>query len=163
MELTQALLIWTLAVVLLGAGIAGLTLPALPGAPLLFVGFVVAAWADDFAYMGTGTLTVFALLAMLTYLVDIVAGLLGARRFNASNKAMVGAALGAFAGLFFGIPGILLGPFAGAVAGELLSRRHWREAGWSGVGATIGLLAGTVIKLTIAFAMLGWFLFVRFV
>ncbi len=162
MELALLILTWALACALLGAGIAGLALPALPGAPLLFLGFVVAAWADNFTYLGTPTLLVFAALAVITYLVDIVAGLLGARRFNASPRAMTGAAIGALLGLFFGIPGILLGPFAGAVLGELLGRRHWREAGWSGIGATVGLLVGTVIKLTIAFAMLGWFLFVRF-
>jgi len=161
LALLELILLWALAAALIGLGIAGLALPALPGAPLLFLGFVVAAWIDDFAYIGTPTLIVFAGLALLTYLVDIVAGLLGARRFDASRKAMFGAGLGAVVGIFFGLPGILLGPFVGAVIGEFANRRHWKEAGWSGVGATIGLLIGAVLKLTIAFAMLGWFAFAR--
>ena len=161
MAIVELILLWSLAALLIGSGIAGLALPALPGAPLLFLGFVMAAWIDDFVYIGTPTLIVFAALALLTYLIDVVSGLLGAKRFDASRRAMVGAGIGALVGLFFGLPGILLGPFAGAVIGELSQRRNWKEAGWSGLGTTLGMLAGAVIKLTIAFAMLGWFLFMR--
>ncbi len=160
--MTEAVLLWSLAIVLLTVGTAGLMLPALPGAPLMFLGFVVAGWADDFTYLGPVTLGLFAILSLLTYLIDIVAGLAGAKRFNASRLAMFGATVGVLIGLFFGLPGILLGPFVGAVAGELYNRRHWREAGWSGLGTVLGMLLGAVLKLTLAFSMLGWFLFVRF-
>jgi len=158
---TEVIALWALAIALMCLGIAGLALPALPGAPILFVGLLIAAWADNFEYVGFATLTVFGVLSLFTYFIDFVAGLLGAKRFNASREAMFGAAAGAFAGLFFGLPGILLGPFTGAVLGELYNRRHWREAGWSGLGATIGLLAGVALKLTVAFSMLGWFAFMR--
>lgn len=160
--MTETILLWSLASVLLAAGIAGLALPALPGAPLLFLGFVVAGWADDFTYLGPVTLGIFAVLSLLTYLIDIVAGLIGARKFNASRQAMFGATAGILIGLFFGLPGVLLGPFIGAVAGELYNRREWREAGWSGLGATLGMLLGAALKLALAFTMLGWFIFVRF-
>lgn len=160
--MTETVLLWSLAAALIGIGIVGLALPALPGAPVMFAGFVVAAWADDFVYIGSGTLIVFAVLSVLTYAIDIIAGLIGAKRFNASPQAMFGAALGILVGIFFGLPGILLGPFTGAVLGELYNRRHWSEAGWSGLGATLGLLLGAVLKLTLAFAMLGWFLYLRF-
>ncbi len=160
--MTETVLLWSLAIVLLTVGIAGLTLPALPGAPLMFLGFVVAGWADDFTYLSTVTLSIFAILSLLTYLIDIAASLIGAKKFNASRQAMFGATAGILIGLFFGLPGIFLGPFVGAVAGELYNRRHWREAGWSGLGATLGMLLGAALKLTLAFSMLGWFLFVRF-
>ncbi len=159
--MNEAILLWALAVVLIAVGIAGLALPALPGAPVMFAGFVVAAWADDFAYLGTGTLVVFGVLSLLTYVIDIVAGLLGARRFNASRQAVFGAGIGILVGIFFGLPGILLGPFLGAVAGELYLRRHWKAAGWSGLGATLGMLLGAALKLTLAFGMLGWLIFAR--
>ncbi len=159
--MNEAILLWALAVMLIAAGIAGLALPALPGAPVMFAGFVVAAWADDFAYLGTGTLVVFGVLSLLTYAIDIVAGLLGARRFNASRQAVFGAGIGILVGIFFGLPGILLGPFLGAVAGELYLRRNWKAAGWSGLGATLGMLLGAALKLTLAFGMLGWLIFAR--
>ena len=97
--------LWVLAAALVIVGIAGLALPALPGAPLLFCGLVVAAWAEDFAYMGTGGIVVLAILAILTYPVDIVAGALGAKKFGASKQAMIGAGIGALIGIFFGIAG----------------------------------------------------------
>ena len=157
----MTLLLWLLAALLILAGLAGLVLPALPGAPLLFLGLVAAAWAEDFAPVGWGTLTVLGGLAVLTYVVDFAAGAFGAKRFGASGRAVAGAALGTVLGLFFGLPGVLLGPFFGAVAGELTRTRDLRAAGAAGVGATLGLALGAAAKIALAFAMLGIFLAVR--
>jgi uncharacterized protein YqgC (DUF456 family) len=151
------ILLWLLATVLVLAGLLGLLLPVLPGAPLVFAGLLVAAWAEDFAYVGTRTLTLLAVLALLTYAVDFAATALGAKRFGASKRAVLGAAVGALVGLFFGLPGILLGPFIGAVIGELTAQRGLGDAGRAGVGATIGLVLGVAGKLAIAFSMLGVF------
>ena len=159
----ETALLFVLAAVLAAAGIAGLALPAIPGAPLLFVGLLLAAWAEDFAYVGTGTLVVLAALALLTYLVDIAAGVFGVQRFGASSRAMVGAAFGAVIGIFFGLIGVVLGPFIGAAVGELTVAGELRAAGRAGFGATIGLAIGTAAKIALAFAMLGIFAFMRFV
>ena len=78
------LLLWPLAAVMVVAGVAGLVLPGLPGSPLLFGGLFVAAWAEDFAYVGAGTLTVLGAMALLTYAVDFAATALGAKKFGAS-------------------------------------------------------------------------------
>jgi uncharacterized protein len=94
--------------------------------------------------------------------VDILAGALGARKFGASKRAMIGAGIGALAGLFFGIAGIVAGPFVGALLGELSQQRELVKAGMAGIGATLGLLIGAVAKLAIAFSMIGLFLLVRF-
>lgn len=155
-------LLWLLAAVLVVAGLLGLILPALPGAPLLFAGLLVAAWVEDFSYVAGGTLAVLGALALLTYVVDFVASALGARRFGASNRAVAGAAIGALVGIFFGLPGILLGPFVGAVVGELAGRRGARDAARAGVGATVGLALGVAAKLALAFSMLGIFALARF-
>lgn len=160
--MTGAILLWLLAILLVIAGLAGLILPLLPGAPLLFLGLVAAAWAEDFAHVGLGTLAVLGGLALLTYVVDLGAGALGARRFGASREAMAGAAIGALVGLLAGFVGVLIGPFVGAAIGELTARRGMRDAGRAGVGATIGLVLGVIGKLGIAFAMLGIFAVVRF-
>ncbi|HWP57859.1 MAG TPA: DUF456 domain-containing protein [Candidatus Acidoferrales bacterium] len=155
--------LWIVAIVLMIAGVAGLVLPALPGAPLLFAGLWLAAWADDFAYVGAGTLILLAVLAALTYVVDFAATAFGARRFGASSRAVIGAAAGALVGLFFGLPGIALGPFLGAVAGELLNRRSLHAATRAGIGATIGLALGVAAKLALAFSMLGIFVLARLI
>jgi hypothetical protein len=156
--------LWLLvpAVLLVLVGLGGLVLPALPGAPIMFVGLVLAAWAEDFAYVGPFWLSVLGLLTILTYLVDFAAGAFGARRYGASKQAVIGAAIGAVVGLFFGIPGIILGPFLGAVIGEFSQRPDLRAAGKAGLGATLGLALGIAAKLSLAFTMLGLFLVVRF-
>lgn len=144
------------------AGVLGLALPILPGAPLLFVGLVCIAWAEDFVFVGAGTLVLLAVLAVLTYVVDFAAGAFGVRRFGASPRAMLGAILGAIVGLFFGLVGIVIGPFVGAGIGELSTGRNLRAAGRAGIGATIGLVIGIAAKLTLAFAMIGIFILMRF-
>ncbi len=143
-------------------GIAGLVLPAVPGAPLLFAGLWLAARADNFNYVGWGTLVILGVLAVLTYVVDFAATALGAKRFGASKRAILGAALGGLVGLFFGLPGVLLGPFVGAVIGELSGQRGLQAATRAGVGATLGLALGVAAKLALAFSMLGIFAVVRF-
>ena len=155
-------LLWLLAILLVTVGMAGLVFPALPGAPILFAGLVVAAWAEGFEHVSTGTLVTLGVMALLTYLVDFLASALGAKRFGASRRAVIGATIGAIVGIFFGIPGILLGPFIGAVLGELTARSGLRSAGRAGIGATVGLALGAAAKLTLAFAMVGIFVIVRF-
>jgi uncharacterized protein YqgC (DUF456 family) len=151
-----------LAVLLVLVGISGLVLPAMPGAPVIFTGLLLAAWAEDFEYVGLGTLAVLGVLAVLTYVADFVAGAFGARRFGASRKAVIGATIGAIVGMFFGIPGILLGPFIGAVIGEYIEHPDIFKAGHVGVGAALGLALGIAAKMSLAFTMIGLFLIVRF-
>jgi uncharacterized protein YqgC (DUF456 family) len=151
----MTILVWVGAAILVVAGLAGLVLPVLPGAPLLFGGVLLAAWAEDFTYLGTGTLIAEGVLAGLAILADFVAGAFGAKRYGASSRAVLGATIGAVVGIFFGLIGVLVGPFLGAVIGELSVRRDLEAAGRAGVGATIGLALGTAAKLALGFAMIG--------
>ena len=57
--------------------------------------------------------------------------------------------------MFFGLPGIILGPFIGAVLGELSSGRDVFHSGRVGVGTWLGMIVATAVKLAIAFLMLG--------
>lgn len=148
--------------VLVVIGFAGLFFPVIPGAVLVFAGLVIAAWADDFAYAGWGTLTLLGVLALLTYPADLLASAFGAKRYGASPRAITGAVIGAVVGIFFGLAGVLLGPFLGAVIGEFSTQRHMGQAGRAGFGATVGILLGAAAKLAIAFTMLGIFAIARF-
>ena len=150
-------LLWVLAALLIAIGFAGLVIPGLPGTPLVFAGLLAAAWADGFQKVGWPTLILLAILTALSLLVDFAAGLLGIQRTGASRLALVGAAVGSLVGLFLGIPGLLLGPFVGAVVGELLARKDWKQAGRAGLGAWLGFILGTLTKLALCFAMLGLF------
>ena len=155
-------LYYLLAFVLVVVGIAGTILPALPGLPLVFAGMLLAAWAGDFQQVGVPMLVVLGLLTVFSLAVDFWATALGAKRVGASRLAIIGAMVGTLAGLFFGPLGLLMGPFAGAIGGELIHRRSLLkqdlgQAAKIGVGTWFGILFGTVLKLALAFTMLGLF------
>lgn len=158
MDPSLQILLWLLGALLIVAGFAGLILPMLPGIPLVFAGLVLLAWAESFTYVGGLTLALLGVLALLSYGIDLLASALGAKRFGASPRAVAGAAIGAFVGIFFGLPGILLGPFAGAVIGEFSGRTTFKAATHAGVGATLGLLFGALLKIALAFTLVGVFL-----
>jgi uncharacterized protein YqgC (DUF456 family) len=153
-------LLYGLAAVLVIVGLAGVVLPALPGLPVVFVGMLLAAWADGFEHVGVVILVVLGLLTLLSFAIDFWATAHGAKRVGASRKAIVGAVIGTFAGLFVFPPfGLFVGPFAGALIGELLHKRDLGNAARVGFGTWLGLVLAIVLKLGLAFAMLGLFAF----
>lgn len=145
------------AALLVLVGLAGIVLPALPGIPLMFAGMLLAAWADGFRHVGAWSLLALALITILSLLADFWASALGAKRVGASRKALWGSVLGTFAGLFLMPFGLLLGPFLGALIGELWHGSQWLKATQVGFGTWLGLVAAIILKLTLAFAMLGLF------
>ncbi|MDA8413715.1 MAG: DUF456 domain-containing protein [Desulfobacteraceae bacterium] len=159
----QSLILWIIGALLAATGLSGLLLPLVPGAPLLFLGLLFGAWAEGFHYIGVWTLLILAGMAGLTYVVEFAASVLGVKRYGGSRRAMLGAALGGIVGLFLGIPGILLGPFVGAVIGELSLQRSLDQASRAGFGTVVGLALGVAAKLAIGIAMIGLFLLKRFV
>jgi len=146
-----------LAVVLVCVGVAGSVLPALPGVPLVFAGLLLAAWAGDFQKVTWLPLVVLGLLTVISFVIDFAATALGAKRVGATRLAIVGAALGTLGGLFLGLPGLILGPFVGAIIGELLSHGQMQQATRAGLATWVGLIFGTLAKLALVFTMLGVF------
>lgn len=148
---------WLLSAALIVAGLAGTVLPALPGTALVLAGAVLGAWVDDFTRVGYGTLALLAALAVISWVLEYVASLLGAKKAGASRLALVGAAIGTVAGLLLGIVGVLFLPLVGAAIGEYLERRDHGQAMKVGVATWLGLIAGMLAKVVIAFVMVGIF------
>ena len=152
------IVLWILAALLMVAGIAGTVLPALPGTVLILAGIVLGAWIDDFVHVGTVPLVVVTVLAVLAWVLDYVAGLMGAQQVGASRQALVGAALGTVVGLFMGLVGVLFMPLVGAAVGEYMARRDQRHALKVGVATWLGMLVGMLAKIVLGFMMVGVFL-----
>jgi len=125
---------------------------------LIFAGLWLAAWSDGFVRVSAVTVVLLGVVAAATYFVDAAMMALGMKRFGTSRRAMIGAAVGMALGLFFGLPGLIVGPFAGAVLGELTAHNDLQRAGRAGVAAWIGFVIGTAVKVGLAFAMVGIFL-----
>jgi len=153
----MTLLLWIVAIVMIVAGVAGTVLPVLPGAALVFAGVLLAAWIDDFARISGWTVTVVAMLALAAWAIDFLSGMVGAKKAGASKLAIVGAALGTFAGLLTGFVGLLFLPLVGAALGEYVADRDAARAAHVGVATWVGLLVGTVAKVALVFVMVGLF------
>jgi hypothetical protein len=154
---TEQIIGLALALVVMFIGVAGCLLPGLPSTP-----FVLAAAVIHKIYFGaTGpawwVLVILVGLTAVSAVLDYLASVYGAKRLGATRRGAVGAVVGGLVGLFFGVPGVLLGPFLGAMAFEMTGGRDWKASGRAGVGATLGLLAGAVGKLACCIAMMGLF------
>ena len=98
------------------------------------------------------------MLAVLAWVLDYVAGLMGAKRVDASTEALIGAALGTVAGLFMGLVGVLFMPLVGAACGEYLARRDHGQALRVGTATWLGMMLGMIAKVVLAFMMVGLFI-----
>ncbi len=141
-------------------GVAGAVLPGLPGTPLIFVAalghklWFGAAAPHWVIIIGLG------LLAALSLALDFLATTYGAKRLGATWRGVVGAGLGAILGIFVFPPfGLVLLPLLGAALAEMAGGREWRQAGKAGLGAAIGMLAGTLGKIGCSLAMIALWVF----
>lgn len=149
--------LYILSALLILGGLAGSILPVLPGIPMVFGGIWLAAAVDGYRHLGLWWLLIIGAIGAIGVIVDFVASALGAKRVGASQRAIWGAAIGTVVGMFFGIPGLLFGPFVGALLGELSSGNSVLRATHVGVGTWLGLLFGTLLKLVLSFLMVGLF------
>jgi uncharacterized protein YqgC (DUF456 family) len=152
------ILLWLAAVALIAVGLAGTVLPVVPGTALVLIGIVLGAWIDDFTRVGWPVLTIIMLLAVASWVLDYVAGLLGAKRAGASGLALAGAAIGTIVGLFLGFVGVLFMPLAGAALGEFIARHDQFRAVRVGIATWLGIVAGLLAKVVISFMMIGIFI-----
>jgi uncharacterized protein YqgC (DUF456 family) len=148
---------YVIAASLIAAGLAGAVVPALPGIPLIFGGIWLFAGMDHYRHIGLWWLLSIAVVGTVGLTLDLLAGALGAKRVGASRRAVWGALLGTLIGMFFGLPGLLLGPFFGALTGELAAGNSVLRSTHVGVNAWLGLIFGTLVKLVSSMTMLALF------
>jgi len=156
---TMELFWWSVTLVLMAIGLVGTVLPIFPGPAVIFAAAILhRSILGTEKSIGWPSILVLLFLALASYAIDFAGGWLGARRFGATRWGMLGAAAGAILGLFFGLPGLLLGPVLGALTGEIIGGKQLVSAGRAGWGALLGNVAALLGKLLIALAMVSWFL-----
>lgn len=140
-------------ILLLLAGLVGSVVPLLPGTTLIFLAALLQKWLLP----GTLSWTAVAWIGVLwlfSIAADMVCTLVGTRLFGGGRWGMAGASGGALAGMFISLPALLLGTLFGAVLAEKFgARRPDRDALRAGLGAALGFLAGTIVRLAIALVM----------
>lgn len=153
--------IWTLVILLLVAGFLGTFLPVLPGTTLIMAGaflfyFAMGMEASGLAWQG---LVFIGVLFLLSILLDWVSGALGAKWFGSSKWGIIGAIAGGIVGLFFGIPGLIIGPIAGVFVFEIFfAKKEVKEASNATWGTVVGGVAGIIGRVFLALGMIGWFI-----
>jgi uncharacterized protein YqgC (DUF456 family) len=151
------ILLYAIGTALIVAGLAGAIVPSLPGIPLIFGGIWLIAGVDRYHHVGFWWLVCIAGVGAGGLTLDLLAGALGARRVGASQQAVWGALAGTIIGLLFGLPGLLFGPFFGALLGEFAAGNSILRSTHVGVSAWVGLIFGTIIKLTSSLVMVALF------
>jgi uncharacterized protein YqgC (DUF456 family) len=138
-------------------GLAGCVLPMLPGTPLVFAGIYIYAWLTGFTVISRNLIILFLILTVLSVLIEYISSSIGSKKFGASKLGFIGAFAGAVIGVFFVPWGLIVGPLAGALIGELIVGKKIKEAVHSGTGAVIGFFGGTLLKIVISFVMIAFF------
>ena len=133
-------------------GIVGCIVPILPGTPICFVGMLLCQWAG--AGFATDTLILWAVVAVAVTVLDNFLPVIMTKRFGGSKAASRGAFIGILVGLFVGPPGLILGPFFGALIGELTNDgRDSARAFKVAFGSFAAFICGTGIKLAASIYM----------
>ena len=136
-------------------GFAGAILPVLPGPPLIWVGALLWAWANDFEQIGWPTLVVLALLALLSMVLNFALTTTISRRAGVSWRAIGGALIGAFIGgiVLSAIPilGTLIGAILGAVAGLWVVEYYVRQDAEAATAAVRAYLSGATLSIVTQF------------
>lgn len=135
----------------------------LPGTFIILGASVLYGWYGGFSEITVRVIIILVVLALAGELIEFLLGILGSKKYESSNRAIVGSIIfgiiGAVMGapFFFGI-GAVIGAFAGAFAGailmELSQGKKMDEAIKSGWGAFLGRVAGTISKGALGIAMI---------
>lgn len=135
-----------LAVICLIVGLVGCIVPMLPGPPIAYVAMLLLHFTDVVQFSWTQML-IWLALVVIVQLLDFVVPMLGTKYTGGSKAGEWGCFVGVVVGLFYMPWGIIVGPFVGAVIGELIARKPFGRAFLSGLGSFIGFLVGTGLKL----------------
>lgn len=140
-------------------GLAGIVLPIIPSTPVIWAGVFLYAVCDRFETIGWSLLLIFAILTIVSLILDYLGGVIGAKKYGATRWGLIGSVIGGIAGFFMGgIVGLVFGPFFGAVLFELIFGKDLRGAFKSGVGTLVGFLGGVIVKLVISVVIIGIFM-----
>ena len=143
-------------IVLILIGLLGCVLPIVPGPPLSYAGLLLLHFTERYQFSSSFLIT-WAVITVVAYTIDFVIPALGTKKFGGSKRGIWGSIIGLLIGMFLFPPiGIIVGPFAGAVIGELSTGKESKEAFKSGFGSFLGFLAGTLLKLIVS-GMMTWY------
>ena len=154
-------LIWAVTGLLLLIGLLGSVVPSMPGLPIIFGAILLFAFLTDFTSVGVGFVVATGAITALMQVLDYLAGAWGVKKLGGTGWGIAGSLIGSILGFIFAgaFVGMFLGAFGGAFLGELLGAGQRLSASFKiGLGSILGLLAGTLIRIVVAVAMVVTFI-----
>jgi uncharacterized protein YqgC (DUF456 family) len=144
----------SLTLIVMLIGLVGSIVPVLPGPPLILIA-ALGHWLWFQEHSASGLVLIFlVVLTIISLVLDYFASMYGAKWFGATWRGVLGAFVGAVVGLFFSLPGMILGPFVGALVFELMGGHEFPKASRAGLGATLGVFAGVLARCIISGVMM---------
>ncbi|OUS72713.1 hypothetical protein B1748_24310 [Paenibacillus sp. MY03] len=146
---------WSLIVLLFVVGMAGAIYPVLPGVLAIYAAFFVYGWFFSFGDFDWIFWTIQTLIVVVLFVADYAVSAWGVKRFGGTRASVIGSTIGIIAGPFV-IPafGLIIGPFAGAVIGELIAGKNVEQSLKAGWGALVGLFTSVVVKVILQAIMI---------
>jgi uncharacterized protein YqgC (DUF456 family) len=136
-------------------GVIGSIIPGIPGTPFSYVGFLCFHFSAAQNHLPLWMHIVFIILIIGVLVLDYIIPIIGTKKFGGSKYGIWGSTVGLLVGLFFGFPGMIIGPFLGAFIFELVYKKNASHAFKSALGSFVGFLLSTGIKTILALIMLG--------
>lgn len=151
-----------LGIILLMAGFVFCVIPIFPGPILAYSSLLTFYITDKIPTPSLWLVTVCGVFTALVVGLDMIMPGVGAKKFDCSKWGVWGSLIGALVGAFFFPWGLLLGPYIGALAGELLAHKRIKAAAKGALGAFIGFTTGIALKLGWCFLLSIAYLYVLF-
>ena len=141
----------TLSFLFMLLGLIGCFFPVIPGPLTGWFGFLFLYQIEQIKTNKTLLIITF-IIAFLIFLLDYIIPILGTKIFGGSRKGVIGASVGLIGGIIFLGPfGLLIGPFLGALIGELINdNKNFGLAVKASLGTILGLISGFVLKFSVA-------------
>jgi hypothetical protein len=137
-------------------GIIGCVLPVLPGPLLAYAGMLLFELSSAHPF-SINTMIIFGVITIGVSVIDYIVPVYGAKVLKGSRYGIWGSAAGLIIGTLIFFPaGILIGPVLGAFIGEIISRKRLKDAFLPAIGAFIGFMTGTILKLSLTI-VIGYF------
>ena len=135
-------------------GIVGSFLPIIPGPVTSWLGILLLNLTSAVEFNLNFVLITFTV-AVSVGILDYIIPILGVKKLGGSRSGQTGTTVGLIVALvILGPIGIIVGPFLGALLGEMSTNKSFQNSLKPAFGSFIGVIAGSVIKFLISLSFL---------
>ena len=139
-------IIYLLSLLMMIVGLIGSFVPVIPGPLISFLGILLI---DSFTSLPIGSYAIVMLGALMAIAMagDYILQIAGVKKLGGGKKAIRGTLIGTLLGMFIPPIGILLGALIGAFIGAKMEQGSNRQSLKIALGAFVGFMLGTGVKL----------------